>query len=366
MSSRDELLLTAATAAGTPQSNGACPVCSAQPETPVRLSYLEQDFNHVPPAENPFSGRTVLVCQQCGFGWADPPAAWDRLQAFYRLVYRHVGSVNVDAVDTSTFTGLGPLDPRAVAHVLLAKMFTTLAAGDAALDIGPGQGGSFHALARLAPGMTHWAFEADRVAGRFLQQKLNVQVIPEMFRPSMAAQPACGMQRFKLIIMSHVAEHFNGTDAVAVFQEARTLLAQDGVLVCEVPHNDWRRYAGMRRNDSPHLAFFSAEALRQGLIRAGFAVKFLDTCGQRYDIWWAATSAAPGYGTHKERPPRSAWIKRLYKSLPGRMPRTVERWANDALLLRGQMDRMWRSDELNYGGERTCLRVVAAHADNNQ
>ena len=128
---------------------GACPACAAFSEHTFSVPYLERDFAHVAAAQNPFAALQLMACHHCGFGWAIPPVGQQRLETFYRTVYRAEDSVN--PWEDARPSGLGPLEPRAVAQLLLAKLFRTFTPGEAMLDIGPGRGTSFESLAQLLP-----------------------------------------------------------------------------------------------------------------------------------------------------------------------------------------------------------------------
>src|SRR3989338_4042108 len=336
---------------------GECLVCAARVEERPRLPYLEREFSHLPVRENPFAALEVLLCPRCGFGWAVPAVAPARLETFYQRAYRGEGSAHhVSPPATQT---AAPFDPRAVSQLLLAKMFRPFAPGEAVLDVGPGYGESFGALARLMPCTQPFAFEPDPAARRFLQDVMGVHVFPHSFSADPRVRELVDGRVFHLVLMSHVLEHFNGQDVITVLENVRRLLAHEGVLVCEVPHCDLRRHADRRTNDTPHLTFFSAESFRAALVRAGFVVTFLQTCGQPYDAWWVGETA--GRARVAPRPDASRlmrWTKRGDTARRGRWPRGIRRHL-DALRLSVRMDTLLRSDELAYGGERTCLRAVA-------
>ncbi len=340
------------------QDELACLVCASRVADQSRLPYLERQFSHLPVRENPFAALEVRVCPRCGFGWAVPAVAPARLEAFYRTAYRGEGSAH--HVSDPLAQTAAPFDPRAVSQLLLAKMFRSFSPGEAALDVGPGYGASFGALARLIPGLQPFACEPDPSARRFLQDAMRVHVLPQSFSADPSVHELVDGRVFHLVLMSHVVEHFNGQEVIAVLKNVRRLLADDGLLVCEVPHCDLRRHAERRMNDTPHLAFFSVESLRAALVHAGFSVKFLQTCSQLYDVWWSdETADGPCAAPPLAEPRLRRLAKRGYRALHSRLPRSV-RNRLDALRWSARLDALCRSDELSYGGDRTCLRAVAS------
>ncbi len=335
-----------------PLLNG-CPICAATVGTLVRMRYIDQQCSHLPQAENPFTGLEILVCGSCGFGYATPAVDVARLERFYRHQYRAPGSVH--ALGSS-----GPwrarLDPRAVAQVLLAKLFRTFHTGESFLDIGPGQGASLDALAQVCPGLQASVIEPDESAAQWLRQRAGVQVIAQSLDPRKPCAGSPPGNTFELILMSHVLEHVNGVDAVAWLMQVKPLLSDDGIMICEVPHCDLRQHAERRDNDAPHLGFFSQDSLARVFQQAGLTVKFLETCGPTYADWWSNRCN----GTTRATPsaPRR-WLVNTGKALLSCLPTKMA----DELVTRIRPERcaeLLGSEELCYGGDRTCLRIVAA------
>jgi len=342
-----------------PGSN-TCPVCATVTPAPVRLPYVEREFSHVPSEHNPFAGLEILTCNNCGFGWASPSVAQTMLADFYRTIY--TGPSSAYRVNNPMGKTVAPLDPRATAQLLLAKMHRRFKSGEAFLDIGPGYGESFLMLSRLIPGLQGFAFEPNEAPRDFLERVLGVRVFPYAFPADGGSMIFPAETVVHLVLMSHVLEHFNGKDVITVLRNVRNLLAGDGILVCEVPHCDWRQHEHLRTSDSPHLSFFSAESLREALGQAGYAVKFLETCGMTYDAWWAqANAAGPATSRPHVRKERPAWLKQALRAFWPHLPVWMRGWL-EAPLWPARVADFLRSEDLNYGGNRTCLRAVASHA----
>jgi len=82
--------------------------------------------------------------------------------------------------------------------------------------------------------------------------------------------------------MSHVLEHFSGSDSVKVLQKAKSMLTEDGILLCEVPNSPMGDYGQVRTDDSPHLTFWTVDVLQNLVQRSGMSVLYLSTIGRGY------------------------------------------------------------------------------------
>lgn len=264
--------------------NSVCPICAAEvDETFQVLSANAENEPALPAADNPFAGLNFYGCRGCGFGWGAPYVDSEKLSKFYRVVYyQKVKHRPHD--ENPKFHGFVPLDPRSVSQILLARMFRSFRQGESVLDIGPGQGRSFRALSQLIPGLKYFAFEPDSRFSALLERFLGAHIFPYQFPSEPNASSMVEGRKFDLVLMSHVIEHFNGSDVDGVLRNVRDLLSEDGILVCETPHCDWRQ-GEVIVSDPSHLALFTRDSLRLALTRAGFKVEFLNTCSEVYATW---------------------------------------------------------------------------------
>ena len=116
----------------------------------------------------------------------------------------------------------------------------------------------------------------------------------------------------------------------------------------------------MRKNDSPHLAFFSNESLRLALVKAGFGVRFINTCGEEYESWWEHAQSVSLTRSQNRRSVTShvmAWIRHIYPSQKFPFLKRIG-FAIYGLIYSDKMTHFLRSEDFDYGGKRTCLRVV--------
>lgn len=330
----------------------SCPVCGGSvAETTV--PYINRDHPAAPQAHDPFAGARNCFCTTCGFGWTYPPIPTHELDEFYRTEY-WTASAN-DPISRPSRQAFAPPDARSVAQILLTRMHSQL--DGAFLDIGPGpRGVSFRALAMVAPRMRRFAFEPDSNAAAFLARNLNVRVIGGRFPDTVDLASIGEPDGFQVIVMSHVLEHFNGRDAIPTLSAAGRLLAQGGVLMCEVPLVDLRHHRGRRRNDSPHLSFFSRESLGLAFEQAGLETLFLDACGPDYDSWWASVVEHPSRATTLRSRLRHS-LKGAATMTPVSLPAALSSRLY-ALMAPDAASKMLRSNAFAYGGDRTSLRAL--------
>lgn len=341
-----------------------CPICSAACESTFRVTPTDPDHIILSVADNPFAELEFNGCRYCGFSWGTPYVDADVLARFYEKIYYQKVKHRTDRQNAKS-RGFVPLDPRSVSQALLARMFKSFRAGQTVLDIGPGQGRSFRAISQIIPGLKYFAFEPDLDLSSLLRDFLEVHVFPHRFPSEPVAGTLVEGRRFDLVLMSHVLEHFNGTDAVAVLKNVRDLVAEDGILLCEVPCCDWRQQDQVMGNDPSHLSLFSIDSLRVALIEAGFKVEFLDTCSQTYESWRNALAGGEGAASEAGRDNAAgSRLRSLYDSLPVALPRRlVERLYS--FMIPDHSARLLLSDDFEYGGDRTCLRAVASIAQRN-
>ena len=78
--------------------------------------------------------------------------------------------------------------------------------------------------------------------------------------------------KIDVLLMSHSLEHFPINDTHILFQDIHNVLADDGIVIIEVPHADLRisNFHKERLNDTPHLSFFSLESLSKLIDKSKF------------------------------------------------------------------------------------------------
>lgn len=349
-----------------------CPICqTAAPEHNL-ISYYSGTMD-MPTA---FRTLRIAVCPNCYFGFPTTRVSDEDLFNYYNHAYT---GKSKKATWTSLINAFNRyhFDTRALAQVLLIRQYITTSPTDKLLDIGPGLGYAFHTCNQLKMPMNYFAVEPQEEAHPRLQ-KLGVTIIPALFgtQPIPALQP----HRFKIIVSSHSLEHFNAEDVPVVLQNIHILLADNGVLILEVPNEDLHRQSYF---SIPHLAFFSMESLRVSLEKAGFELLFINGAGETLEVlrqrgdkmirhsdnpkdFQTAKDGKIQQSTHVldclEKTKRIQTRKRmLIDGLNRILPQTIMTRLLDLRAKRAAPDfyTLLSSPEFQYGPDRDVLRAVA-------
>lgn len=318
-----------------------CLICRANDV--VRIPYLDGGW----PDLDTFSGMVIELCRECGFGHAVPPPNEEQLAQFYRCHYRRRGSPYY--IDFGRPVSSAGLDFRAISQLSLATMFCEFLPGDSVLDLGPGAGGTFQAARQMLEGPTLFALELSDGAALMYRRVFGATTFSSVseFRDH-------SNSRAKIAVLSHSLEHYSGPSIPQLLRELRAVLAPDGVLVIEVPHDDFRSVDPAARRQTPHLSFFSRESLRRSLMNEGWDVKFIDSCCGQLPV------------LEHRSPPRGrvSWMMRVRKQIPDSwlplLRASRARWHHLLATRKTEV-----SGQLNfvYGPGRDCLRAVAVPSD---
>jgi SAM-dependent methyltransferase len=159
------------------------------------------------------------------------------------------------------------------------------------------------------------------------------------------------LERFDVIVMSHVLEHF--LDPGAMLRLTGRRLKPGGVLYVEVPHiplEAMHRHVDSvwaPRFDEPHITFFDPGSLRRVLAANGLAVEFCDTAGPEYRRVSALRFRAP------------QWRWFVQRILPAPVFRFLRRQrVTDSLKVSAREEAFYEQ-----GGFRIWIRSIARRAE---
>ncbi len=229
-----------------------CPLCGNRaPDVLAQLTLPQPSHSPLP------GGYRLVACAACDFAYADTPAHQADYDRYYQQLAKYGGP-------TGTGAGQNPADQLRLEQ--LADRLEALTPGrDAAiLDIGCGAGGLLQVLHRR--GYTRAEGLDPDPAAVATARALGLPVRAGLATESPGLYAGCD---FKLIVLSHVAEHLRDLDWIDGLSR---LLAPDGALYVEVP--DPRGYDCTHRPplyyfDSEHINHFSPRALRRLFTRMG-------------------------------------------------------------------------------------------------
>ena len=203
------------------------------------------------------TGYDVVVCDSCGFGYADrlpPQAAFDD---YYERMSRYEHAREG-----------GRESPYAERRFASAAGFIAGAVPDrsrAVLDVGCSSGALLHALGRQ--GFTHLlGLDPSPACARAGRELYGLRI-----ETGTLARPPAELPSGGLILLSAVLEHVR--DLAGALRQVRDMLTPDGIVYVEVP--DATRFgaypdAPFQEFSVEHINYFSRTSLKNLLARHGF------------------------------------------------------------------------------------------------
>ena len=236
---------------------------------------------------------------------------------------------------------------RSFGQLLLARQYLEAKEHYEILDVGAGLGRSYiTARELLGDKFDFHAIEHDEEAISYYKKFLpGIQVCLdfEQFDASL-----------DLIIMSHSLEHFDFEDMPKLFSDMHRALADDGVIMIEVPHADFRnsRYKDIRYKDTPHLSFFSLDSLKKLIEMNGFQICFLSTAGLPIEEAFVKTETHVGGMKFR--------LKKVLKKSWGYKyaSRFLRQYSVNKKMREQAGGRFLRNPNFQYKGDRAVLRCV--------
>lgn len=326
-----------------------CPICSSNLDKEKILEYLTSQKEK----DTFFSNRKIQLCNECGFGFVEAGIPQSELDQFYKTTYRKHNEL-VENTISASFNSFS-YSTRAISQLLLAKAFRTFHKGENFLDIGAGIGMPFHIAKMLAMEMNFFAIEPDDCCYSFLKN-LDAEIYPFSFGKDTIKH--FGGEKFHLIVMSHILEHFNGEDVIAILKNVRFLLADDAIFLCEVPLCNLVKYAKYRHSDTPHLSFFSKDSLRKALEGSGFNVEFINCAGRDIiDCWKQTQTGLSEQITENKMDNFKAKFKNYVSKLPNSIKTSTKYIANKVNF--PSIYKLLSDKDFQYGDNRECIRAIA-------
>ncbi len=289
----------------SPRPHRACGSCGA-----TRSAVCHHQRFIVPdgyPLPNEYD---VVVCQRCGFVYADPAASQSDYDRFYCDWSKY------DDSETATGSGLSPYDAARLAATAsdIARALPSRAAS--ILDAGCATGGLLTALRDAGFASVAGLDPSPRCASACRARGFEAYV------GSIASAPP-STPKFDCVVFSHVLEHVY--DIPAFFMAARGLLSPGGYLYLETPdatRYDEYLYAPFQEFNTEHINHFSARALENAARRFGFQPVLVE----RKVIQTAADTIYPAvFGLFRDRGQGAAERVVCDQELPARMAVYIRR-----------------------------------------
>ena len=250
-----------------------CLIC--QDKNLFNKKYINSHFYNL--KSNIFDDLSIFVCSICGFGYAYPFVDVKEIKYFYKKEYNKEGGPHYEFKDFKHYNWPKYFSSRFISQFLIAAQFIELDKVKNFLDIGANNGESFTTLNKMGHSPNSYAIEINEDYVDDIHNK-NLNLI--LSKDENLSLDKEYHNFFDLILMSHVLEHFNANQLDNVLININKILSKDGVLVIEVPNDDFRKFYS-NSNVSPHLTFFSIDSLIRLFRKNKFDIMFINSAGKK-------------------------------------------------------------------------------------
>ncbi|HVH27187.1 MAG TPA: class I SAM-dependent methyltransferase [Vicinamibacterales bacterium] len=233
------------------------PLVPSSEQTPCVLCHSD-DIEELSRRARDLRSFRTTICRRCGLVWANPPPRQQAMREYYSEEYRR----DYKGTASRTLPQIYHAGRGALARY--QRIRHLLRVGDKVLDVGCGGGELVYLLRRL--GFEATGIDPDRSYSEAARSNLGVPVqtgfIQDLDFPE-------GL--FRVILMYHVLEHVDRP--LEILGRLRRWLADDGVLIVEVPNIEARLEAPITRFHVAHLFYYSPDTLAAMATAAGLAVR---------------------------------------------------------------------------------------------
>ena len=209
--------------------------------------------------KNTFEISGIYKCSSCELGFANPMPDRNKLNNFYKNVYRspnrppYFNSLKIEDIKSLY------LEDKNLNYLLYLTTFIEFTKIKNILDFGSGFGDLGFALKKNFENINLNSIEHDKFCSEILNERgyknhLSLDDIPE--------------KSLDLIISLHSLEHL---DSLEIFESFRKKLDNNGHIFFEVPNSSKEYFAG-RAFDSPHLFFFTKKSFEKICAKFGFEI----------------------------------------------------------------------------------------------
>ena len=247
----------------------SCSICNAKILRDKYRSFFPSSLNSLVE----ITKASIYTCDKCGFSGVTESIRHDRLMLYYSQYYNAKAD---KAFQNSKFARLKTktyiFNERYMGQLQTLSVFKALKKDTSYLEIGSGKGDLFNILIHSGLGGKFTVLEPQNAA-RMILDHYDVEAIDgDITDPN-----ALSGQKFDVIFLSHVLEHFNPSDVKTVITNIRKLLNDDGIFLCEIPHADLDAYPEACENIVPHLSFFSKKSAKLLMEQCDLKVIYCET-----------------------------------------------------------------------------------------
>lgn len=224
--------------------------------------------------EDIFKDLKIHVCQNCGYGWSYPIIENIKLTEFYKTKYSAEGTMHAWSWPQKFVDNKNAISIRYVSQFNLITLFKDKDSIKKILEIGPGQLEGKMTADLLGFKSDYFVFEEDNSKNNLIISN-NVKRLNQHEGKFLLKEYS---NKFDLVIMSHVLEHFQFDKILETINDIYEMLSSGGCFLIEVPNNDFRNIQA-DIDHSPHLSFFSQSSFKNLINQTKFKVLFSSSKG---------------------------------------------------------------------------------------
>ena len=196
-----------------------------------------------------FNDLKIYNCEDCDFSFVSPIPSEDKLNYFYKHVYRAVGRPPYWMTENYEDLKRYHLEDKNLNYLLYLTTLINLSKIENLYDFGGGYGDLGFLLKKKFSDLKLFCTENDDNCKKILKERGYINF--ENFKDINT--------KFDLIVTTHSLEHLTNID---IFSKFNDILNPNGFLFFEVP-NCPKEYFQGRPYDSPHLLFFTSKSMHK-------------------------------------------------------------------------------------------------------
>ena len=258
---------------------------------------------------NYFGNIKIYGCDDCDFYFASPMPLDEKLNYFYRKIYRAPGRPHYiyseDLNDSSIYSS------KNLNYILYLSSFIDFSKVKNILDFGAGSGDLGYLIKKHFNHIQLHSFENDQFSQEILKKRsyINYNKINQI------------NTKFDLIFSLHSLEHLTDLSIMEVF---KNLTANNGNFFFEVPNCPFKKKFIERPYDSPHLLFFTKNSLEK--ISKSINFKLINLSYASYGLDESFFYMSQSKKNHENWKPSSVHKTRLY------LKRTIKKFIPEIIL----------------------------------
>ena len=196
-----------------------------------------------------FSGLKIYKCEDCDFSFVSPMPTNEKLNYFYKHVYRAPGRPPYWTTGNYEDLKKHYLEDKNLNYLLYLSALVDFSKIKNLYDFGGGYGDLGYLLKKKFPHLELFCTENDENCKNILNKRSykNFEKLEDI------------NTKFDMIITTHSLEHLTDT---SIFFKFNNILKPNGLVFFEIP-NCPKEYFNGRPYDSPHLLFYTRKSMNK-------------------------------------------------------------------------------------------------------